>query len=358
MKLPRHAEIWAPGYIADRWKRAFSRSVEPARVWLTIADHYEPLWRTTDMEAAKNRVRQWEKKWPEIASRHRDSADRSPRYTFFYPEENYEPFFLDPLAEMTNSGIGDVEIHLHHDGESQQAFIDRMSGFIETLSTRHGLLRRIDGKLGFAFIHGNFALDNSNGGRWCGLNNEITLLRDVGCYADFTMPSGGPTQARLLNTIYWAIDDPSRPKSYDAGPALIPGVESAGDLMMIPGPFGLRWKERLVPRIELGELSVHDRPSAYRIQRWLDLSPRIGRDIFVKLFTHGAQEANLRVLLGGDLDRVFELVREECGRRGWCYYFATAWEMFNAVHDSWGRRDPVANLAMKAAQTQFDRKFS
>ena len=26
-------------------------------------------------------------------------------------------------------------------------------------------------------------------GRWCGLNNELILLRDLGCYADFTLPS-------------------------------------------------------------------------------------------------------------------------------------------------------------------------
>jgi len=36
-------------------------------------------------------------------------------------------------------------------------------------------------------------------------------LRELGCYTDFTMPSGAEeTQARLINTIYWAIDDPKR----------------------------------------------------------------------------------------------------------------------------------------------------
>jgi len=59
-------------------------------------------------------------------------------------------------------------------------------------------------------------------GRWtipvptaagAGLNNEITLLRDLGCYADFTMPSGpSPTQSRTVNSIYWVTDDPERPR--------------------------------------------------------------------------------------------------------------------------------------------------
>jgi hypothetical protein len=312
------------------------------------------LWRTTDVAAAKQRVAEWTRKWPEIAGRHRDSAGRSPKYSFFYPEENYEPFFLDPLAEMTNAGIGDVEIHLHHDGESQPDFVDRMGRFMETLSTRHGLLRHINGKLSFAFIHGNFALDNSDGGRWCGLNNEITLLRDLGCYADFTMPSGGyRTQARLLNTIYWAVDDPEQSKSYDTGPAVVPGGHATGDLLMIPGPFGLRWKERLTPRLEIGELSVYDRPTAYRVRRWLDLSPRIGRDIFVKLFTHGAQEANLAVLLGGDLDNLFRMLDAECSRRGWSFYFATAWEMTQAVHAASRREDSTAQLSACVSEARI-----
>ena len=37
----------------------------------------------------------------------------------------------------------------------------------------------------FGFIHGNWCLDNSRAdGRWCGLNNELILLRELGCYAD------------------------------------------------------------------------------------------------------------------------------------------------------------------------------
>ena len=54
-----------------------------------------------------------------------------------------------------------------------------------------------NGRVVFGFIHGNWALDNSRpDGKYCGLNNEITLLRDLGCYADFTMPSGAsPTRA-------------------------------------------------------------------------------------------------------------------------------------------------------------------
>ena len=74
MKLPRHAQIWLPGYIASRY-RDWARPASPrSKVWLTIADHFEPLWRTDSFEVAQQRVFQWRLKWPEIAERHRDSA--------------------------------------------------------------------------------------------------------------------------------------------------------------------------------------------------------------------------------------------------------------------------------------------
>src|SRR4029453_6160995 len=112
----------------------------------------------------------------------------------------------------------------------------------------------------FGFIHGNWALDNSlPNGRYCGLNNEITLLRDLGCYADFTLPSApSPAQTRIFNTIYWGTDDPQRPRSHDTGIPLTPDGPIGGDLLMFPGasPFNLReWPKPWVPRLERGELA-------------------------------------------------------------------------------------------------------
>ena len=162
---------------------------------------------------------------------------------------------------MTEAGIADVEVHLHHDGEGEQNFVERINGFTEILHARHGLLRKHSGKIVFGFIHGNWALDNSlPGGRWCGLNNEITLLRDLGCYADFTLPSApSPAQTRMINTIYWASDDPARPKSHDTGVPVRVGKTLCGDLLMIPGPLALNWSSRkfgLLPRLETGELAA------------------------------------------------------------------------------------------------------
>jgi hypothetical protein len=334
MQIPYCADIWFGGYMRDRISRlANSSSCQPQRVWLAITDHYEPFWHRCDVDQARERVAAWRRQWPVIAEHHRDSRGIPAQYSFFYPEEEYRPELLDSLAEIAREGFGDVEIHLHHDGEGEADFRERMERFKQVLFERHGLLRKIGGQIAFGFIHGNWALDNSRpDGRWCGLNNEIQLLRDMGCYADFTMPCGPvPMQTRMINTIYWATDDPARPKSYDTGVRVLPNHRLGGDLLMITGPFGLRWRGRWRPRLEIGELAAHDPPTPYRVSRWLDLAPRIGGDVFIKLFGHGTQEKNMKAMLGGGLDLLFSEMERQCGDRGLELCYVTGWQMYQAV---------------------------
>jgi hypothetical protein len=321
---------------------------------VTIADHYEPMWRRADLRTAQFRVGLWRSAWPEISRRCKpDSVNNTPRYTFFFPQEEYHPTLMEPLAEMVREGIADVEVHIHHDGEGRQNFVDRIGNFCETLHSEHGLLRKRGGKLTFGFIHGNWALDNSRpDGRLCGLNDEIRVLRDLGCYADFTMPSGdSPTQARLVNTIYYCNGNPDMPKSYDDGVPVTAGGVVDGDLLIIPGPLGMRWRDRLLPRLETGEVRSGNLATPYRVRRWADIAPRIGTDAFIKLFTHGAQERNSSALLGDVLESAFNMLVEEADRRGCAIHFASAWQMYLAIEAIGQGRDPVV-----AARTgQIDR---
>jgi hypothetical protein len=310
-----------------------------------IGDHYEPLGQSAERGCEK--VALWRREWPAIAARHTDSAGRPPRYTFFFPEEEYRPELLDPLAEMTQAGIADVEVHLHHDRDTEEGFVGRVSRFKETLRVRHGLMHDFEGQIGFGFIHGNWALDNSlPGGRWCGLNNELVLLRRLGCYADFTLPSApSPAQTRTVNSIYWATDDPARPKSHDSGIPVRPGEGRRGDLLMVQGPLGLRFgcNGRLRPRLEMGEIASYDHPSADRVKLWLRVAPQLGPHIFVKLFTHGAQEQNSAALLGGGLDHLFRSVRLVCEDRRLRFHLVSAWEMFRAIEAIREEREPSAS---------------
>src|SRR3546814_3669502 len=74
-------------------------------------------------------------------------------------------------------GYGEIEVHLHHDNDTEDNFRSSITRFKTLLHEKHGALpvHPESGEIGFAFIHGNWCLDNSlPGGGWCGLDNELT----------------------------------------------------------------------------------------------------------------------------------------------------------------------------------------
>jgi hypothetical protein len=334
MNLPRHAEIWFAPYLKDRLRRSW-HGAAPRRVWVTLCDHYEPLGRSASLDRALAKVAEWRDKWPRIAENGpRDAAGQPPQYTFFYPQEEYRRELVEGIAEIARLGVADVEVHLHHESERRETFLEKVTEFCRRLSGDHGLLRQSDGRTVFGFIHGNWALDNSRpDGKCCGLNGEIALLRDLGCYADFTMPSlPSPTQSRVVNRIYWCTGNADgSPRSFDRGIEAAVGCGRRGDLLMITGPLGVRFGERLLPRLETGEMAAYDLPGPSRVRRWFDLAPMVGSDLFLKLYAHGADDRNMGALLGHGLADLYRLVAEEAQRRKIELHWATAWQMYRAV---------------------------
>jgi hypothetical protein len=139
----------------------------------------------------------------------------------------------------------------------------------------------------------------------------------------------------MVNTIYWATDDPARPKSHDRGVPVRPGGTETGDLLIIPGPLGWNFRgNRLIPRLEAGELAWYDPPVTGRAGSWIDLCPRVGSDLFIKLFTHGTQEQNSAMLLGGGLADCLQNLARTCTSRGAKLRYASAWQMRQAVWTS------------------------
>ncbi len=257
---------------------------EPVHVLLCIADHYEPKRGGASPEVASRRVESWIEAYPRLFSEFRDRDGRPPRHTFFYPAEEYESEYLDALAHLCRDGFGEVEIHLHHHDDTSANLRRTLVEFKETLAGRHGLLarRRDSGEVAYAFIHGNWALDNSRpDGRCCGVNDELDILRETGCYADFTMPSAPDRcQTRTINRIYYAVDDPKRPKSHDRGTPIGRGPAPDNSLLMIQGPLVLDWSRRkwgLAPRLENGCIQGNQPPSASRLDLWLRARVQVAR---------------------------------------------------------------------------------
>ncbi len=112
----------------------------------------------------------------------------------------------------------------------------------------------------------------------------------------------------------------------------------------------MRWRDRLLPRLETGELRHGNVATPYRVRRWVDIAPRIGADSFIKLYTHGAQERNSSALLSDELETAFNLLVEEANRRECAIHFVSAWQMYLAIEAIGQRCEP--QVVTHAAQLE------
>ena len=315
---------------------------KPVHLLLCICDHWEPGHGHVTPQQADARVDAWVTEYPRLFGNLHDVDGRPPRHSFFYPIEMYRQSELDRLSQLCRAGFGEVEVHLHHDNDTPENLRKTLLDWKDLLRTRHGLLShdKQTGQTRYAFIHGNWSLDNSRpDGRWCGVNNELDILRETGCYADFTLPSfPSPTQTRKINSIYYAVDDPLRPKSHDTGADVGSAPQPANSLLLVQGPLLLNWHSRkfgLLPRVENANLQSNQPPSARRLDLWLRAGigiPTRPDWIFVKLHTHGCPEPNRQIVLGQPMVAFHELLaRRSREDPHFHYHYVTAREMYNLV---------------------------
>jgi len=110
---------------------------------------------------------------------------------------------------------------------------------------------------------------------------------------------------------------------------------------MIQGPLAWSWRNPnwgLLPRLENGDLTGRRPATLERFRRWCSAGVHVGgREdwLFVKLHTHGAQEANAGMLLGEPMRRFhldlheFALENPQFG-----IYYVTAREMAALVRQA------------------------
>jgi hypothetical protein len=310
----------------------------PYDVLISVCDHYEPGNGGAANDLADQRVANWVEKYPRLFGAFKDSDGRPPRHSFFYPIEMYRPAELDALAGLCRDGFGEVEVHLHHHNDNAANLRKTILDWKDLLPARHGLLsrHRHTGETKYAFIHGNWCLNNSRSdGRYCGVDHELDVLYETGCYADFTFPSYPDlAQAAKINSIYYASDNGhlNHQSGIDVGTAPPP----KRPMMLLQGPLVPNGKSRkfgLIPRVENGNLQIHLPPTMARLNLWLQ--PRIGVPtrpdwIFVKLYTHGATEFNQPVVLGEPMVRFHEaLAQRAASDANFRYHYVTAREMYN-----------------------------
>ena len=338
----RRLQYWLPSYVSERVRRRARSTPGIRHVYFCFADHYEPYGGTTDQPAARSRVAEWAEKYPKIARQHHDSEGRVPQHSFFYPQEEYDDVLMDQLAGLCRAGFGAVEVHLHHDGDTAGDLRAKLRQFVDTLHRRHGLLRRDEtGQVVWAFIHGNWALDNSRpDGRWCGVDNELDVLVETGCRVDMTMPSApSDTQTSKINSIYFARGSSGKRKAHDHGRDVVVGEWGRpGELLILQGPLTLNWRERkllVLPRIENAEISETAVPTHHRVALWARCHVAVQgaeEHLFVKVHTHGATQGTTAMLFGGGFSSLWtELERQYRDREGYQLHYVTAWEMYERV---------------------------
>jgi hypothetical protein len=337
----RHVFVWLPGYLRSRLDRE-APSAGPVHVMFCFVDHFEPAWKRPGAYVEAARVDRWCDGYPALASRFEDADGRAPQHTFFFPEEEYRAEHLDKLAKLCAAGFGEIEVHLHHDNDTAEGLRTKLRHFVEVLHERHGALSvdPVTRRIAWAFIHGNWSLDNSRpDGRWCGVNDELRVLAECGCYADFTLPSApSDTQTSTVNSIYYATDDPLRPKSHDRGAAVRVGTPPSGDLLIVQGVLGWDWSSRklgVLPRIENSDIRAGQLPSRARVDRWIELAPAVrGRPEwkFIKVHTHGAPETQHDALLGSASAAMYEYLGSRYNDgRDFVLHYVSARELFNIV---------------------------
>jgi hypothetical protein len=333
-------DLWLPAWLR---RNRDTYALGTKHVMLAVCDHFEPLQRG-DKTGALERIATWRREFPKAVSGVVDSGGQTPRHTFFYPVEKYDPDIVGQIAALCAETACELEVHLHHHDDTADNLRQTLRQATEQLASHGALARDETGALRYGFIHGNWALDHSDPhGRFCGVPDELAILQETGCYADFTLPSAPErTQTHVINSLYYARED-GHPKSHDRGRHVVAErdgrISHEHELLIVQGPLGLNWNRRkfgFLPRLENSDLTAANPPTLDRLRVWLECRIIVmGRPnwIFVKLHTHGAKPENTRMFLGEPM-RAFhralaELAADDQTIR---YHYVTAREMVNIIH--------------------------
>jgi hypothetical protein len=318
----------------------------PQHLVFVIANHFEPGYDPSgiilDLPKQQARLEDWCEQARVIGEAVRDHDGTPFRHTNFYPAEQYHRPLLERMAELQRDGLGEVEIHLHHGVEQPDTAENTRRTLVEfrdALAEEHKCLSRMsdDGQPMYAFVHGNWALANAANGRCCGVDTEMQILAETGCYADLTLPSAPDiSQVSRINAIYQCGHPLNERAPHRSGPSLRVGDNPTLPLIFC-GPLVFDWRRRKgplpVPRIDNGALTNNYPLNNERLNRWRGARIGIlGRPewVFIKLYCHGFFDEDQPAMIGNEMQR-FLLETLELSERSGAFklHFASAREMFN-----------------------------
>ena len=290
----------------------------------------------------EQRMERWCREYPRVVDLWRDHDGRPFVHTYFYPAEQYDRGHISRLADHCHAGWGEIEVHLHHgipDPDTAANLRHMLLTFRDTLALEHGCLSREDGGKTphYCFVHGNFALANSAGGFGCGVDDELRILAETGCFADLTLPTNPfhPAQRSVINSLYECRLPLNERAAYRSGIALKRGCAPKKFPLMVQGPLMLSFgagRRRI--RMENGAFTAANPPTLHRLHTWKRamISVRGKPDwIFIKVHCHSMDPKQEDVVLGTSFRAFLQSLVEEAGARGEILHFVTAREMVNII---------------------------
>jgi len=317
---------------------------------IAVADHFEPAihpeggQKRVPRSEQADRLGRWVREYPEAVDRWRDSDGRPFVHSYFYPAEQYDEGLLQMLAEHCHAGWGEVEIHLHHGVEKPDTAENTravLSEFRDHLAFRHRCLAIEEGsdQPRYAFVHGDFALANSSGGKFCGVDSEMKVLAETGCYADFTLPAGvyHPAQTAKMNSLYECDLPLTQAAPHRAGRDLAAGRAPRVFPLMVQGPLLADWRNGLrSPRMlfESSAITRHNVMTLDRLKLWKRAQISVaGRPdwLFIKLHCHSMDPTQKDAVVGEAFQSFLKLLVTGAESRGETLHFVTAREMTNII---------------------------
>jgi hypothetical protein len=349
-----YALCWLPNYAWQSLTRRTPRGT--VHLIISLADHFEPAFVPQSGQARapydeqERRLEFWCREYPKLFDAYRDADGFPFVHTYFYPAEQYERGLIDRLAQHCKSGWGEIETHLHHGvgtPDTPENTRRQLVEFRDTLAFEHGCLSYLDGTgiPRYAFVHGNFALANSAGGRACGVDSEMQILAETGCYADLTLPTGAfhPAQTAKINSLYECGLPLDQRAPHRRGIDLRRGITPHIFPLIVQGPLlpNLAVAKRPLT-IDNGAITASSPANLRRLQRWKNVSISVhGRPdwLFIKLHCHGMDPTQKDAMLGAPIQNFLRELTQGAHARNEILHFVSARGMVNIMLAACDGRD-------------------
>ncbi|HKM46535.1 MAG TPA: hypothetical protein VJX69_03050 [Terriglobales bacterium] len=390
MRLGKQLAYARKVMLSATWRALQPPVHRPVHLILALADHFEPSivpengQKRAPRSEQERRLEWWVREYPKVVDAWRDHDGRPLVHTYFYPAEQYDQGLLDLLASHCHAGWGEVEIHLHHgipDPDTADNTRQLLTEFRDRLAFRHRCLAVEEGSTlpRYAFVHGNFALANSAGGRFCGVDSEMQILADTGCYSDMTLPAAywDPAQTEKINSLYECALPLDQAAPHRQGLDLVVGRAPKTFPLIVQGPLvtDLRRSLRSArPAFDNGALTGSKPATMNRFSLWKQAQVRVlGRPdwLFIKLHCHSMDPTQQDAVIGDSFRKFLAALVGGAAARKETLHFVTAREMTNILLAACDGRDDnpdkyrdyrlkrfadVSQAAEESAAVHVDRK--